>query len=85
MLRSMGDLIRYTNEFTRERIPSAAKDIFLGVKKNKSLESLDLSYNHFGPLLGNFEDLALTFLYAFNVYTFLQGSVFLLLSSGIRV
>jgi Ran GTPase-activating protein (RanGAP) involved in mRNA processing and transport len=49
----MGDLIRYPNMMTRERVLSAAPDIFLGVKRNKSLISLDLSYNYLGPSIAN--------------------------------
>jgi Ran GTPase-activating protein (RanGAP) involved in mRNA processing and transport len=49
----MGDLVRYPNMMTRERVLSAAPDIFLGVKRNKSLISLDLSYNYLGPSIAN--------------------------------
>lgn len=48
----MGDLDRYATLLVRERIPSAARDIFFGLRSNKSLQSLDVSYNHLGPKCG---------------------------------
>ena len=47
----MGDLIRYPFPQKREKIDAAARDILWGLKLNKCLESLDLSYNHMGPKL----------------------------------
>ena len=47
----MGELIRFSTLLCRERIHSAARDIFQGLRGNKSLESLDLSYNNMGPKL----------------------------------
>jgi len=47
----MGDLTRYMSPISRERVSSAARDIFWGVKNNHNLHVLDLSYNHLGPSL----------------------------------
>lgn len=49
----MGEIVRYPTLFSREKILSAVHDIFSGVKSNKSLEILDLSYNHLGPDSGD--------------------------------
>ena len=45
----MGEIVRYPTLYSREKISSAVHDIFLGLRSNKSLEVLDLSYNHLGP------------------------------------
>ncbi len=45
----MGEIIRFPTLYSREKIESAVHDIFLGVRYNRSLEILDLSYNHLGP------------------------------------
>ena len=45
----LGELIRYPTLFSKEKIESAVHDIFLGIRFNRSLEQLDLSYNHLGP------------------------------------
>jgi Ran GTPase-activating protein (RanGAP) involved in mRNA processing and transport len=47
----MGELDRYLTLYARERVSSAARDIFWGVKYNTNLHMLDLSYNHLGPSL----------------------------------
>lgn len=49
----MGEIVRYPTLYSREKILSAVHDIFNGVKSNKSLEILDLSYNHLGPESGD--------------------------------
>jgi Ran GTPase-activating protein (RanGAP) involved in mRNA processing and transport len=47
----LGELDRYMTLFARERVSSAARDIFWGLKYNTNLQMLDLSYNHLGPSL----------------------------------
>lgn len=47
----MGELTRYMAPISRERVYSASRDIFWGVKYNQNLHMLDLSYNHLGPSL----------------------------------
>lgn len=49
----MGEIVRYPTIYSREKILSAVHDIFLGVRGNKSLEVLDLSYNHLGADSGD--------------------------------
>ena len=49
----MGDFIRYPTLFQRQRIFSAARDIFAGVRYNKTLQMLDLAYNNLGPSLAD--------------------------------
>ena len=49
----MGEIVRFPTLYSREKILSAVHDIFNGVKSNKSLEILDLSYNHLGPDSGD--------------------------------
>lgn len=48
----MGELVRFPTLLCRERIASAARDIFQGLRANTSVEVLDLAYNHLGPKLG---------------------------------
>ncbi len=51
----LGELIRYSTLVARERVPSAAKEIFyFGLKNNISLQLLDLSYNNLGPDVVNY-------------------------------
>lgn len=45
----MGEIIRFPTMYSRENIKSAVHDIFVGLRFNKSVESLDVSYNHLGP------------------------------------
>ena len=45
----MGELIQYPTSIERQRIKSAVRDIMQGVRNNRSLQMLDLSYNHLGP------------------------------------
>jgi Ran GTPase-activating protein (RanGAP) involved in mRNA processing and transport len=49
----MGEIVRFPTLLSREKVLSAVHDIFAGVKSNKSLEILDLSYNHLGPDSGD--------------------------------
>lgn len=49
----MGEIVRFPTMYSREKILSAVHEIFNGVKSNKSLEILDLSYNHLGPDSGD--------------------------------
>jgi Ran GTPase-activating protein (RanGAP) involved in mRNA processing and transport len=54
----LGELIRYSTLVARERVVSAAKEIFYyGLKNNISLQILDLSYNNLGPELANYMSL----------------------------
>ena len=55
----LGALVRYTSSCVKETIVSAARTIFMGVKFNKSLCYLDLSYNDLGPSLGDVVPLAI--------------------------
>jgi Ran GTPase-activating protein (RanGAP) involved in mRNA processing and transport len=45
----MGALVKYSQMFVRERIPSAAKALVAGLRLNKYLQIFDVSYNHLGP------------------------------------
>ena len=45
----MGELVQYRTLYCRDRVKSAARDIFQGLRKNNRLQILDLSYNHLGP------------------------------------
>merc|ERR1712139_77630 len=45
----LGEIIRYPTMNSREKIPSAVSDLAWGIRYNKSLQILDLSYNHLGP------------------------------------
>lgn len=47
----MGELVRFSTLLCRERVHTAARDIFQGLRGNLSVESLDLSYNNLGPKL----------------------------------
>mmetsp|Transcript_26144 Transcript_26144/g.58737 ORF Transcript_26144/g.58737 Transcript_26144/m.58737 type:complete len:1154 (+) Transcript_26144:242-3703(+) len=49
----MGEIVRFPTLYSREKIRSAVHDIFAGVKANRSLEHLDVSYNHLGPDSGD--------------------------------
>ena len=49
----MGELVQYRTLYCRDRVKSAARDIFQGLKKNHRLQILDLSYNHLGPDLAD--------------------------------
>jgi Ran GTPase-activating protein (RanGAP) involved in mRNA processing and transport len=55
----LGELIQYPTSICRERVQSAARDIFQGMRKNKSLQTLDLSYNHLGPILADVVPIAI--------------------------
>jgi Ran GTPase-activating protein (RanGAP) involved in mRNA processing and transport len=57
----MGDIIRYLpNTALKETLPSAGKYIFFGLKNNKSLMSLDVSYNDLGPSIASIVPLAVS-------------------------
>ncbi len=49
----LGELIQYPTKICRQRVLSAARDIFQGLRKNRSIQILDLSYNHLGPVLSD--------------------------------
>ncbi len=49
----MGELVQYRTLYCRDRVKSAARDIFQGIRKNHHLQILDLSYNHLGPDLAD--------------------------------
>lgn len=44
----LGKVIRYPTSIQRQLIPSAARDMFTGLRSNLSLQQLDISYNHMG-------------------------------------
>ncbi len=49
----LGELVQYRTLYCRDRIKSAARDIFQGLRKNHHLQILDLSYNLLGPDLAD--------------------------------
>jgi Ran GTPase-activating protein (RanGAP) involved in mRNA processing and transport len=54
----LGEIVRYPTMLSREKLNSAAHDICTGLRYNKSLEILDLSYNHLGTTLADLLPLA---------------------------
>lgn len=50
----MGELVRFPTLYSREKIPSSVRDIFMGLRGNKTLQQLDVSYNHLGPQCANY-------------------------------
>lgn len=47
----LGEIVRFPTMLSREKLVSAAHDICTGLRYNKSLEILDISYNHLGTTL----------------------------------
>ena len=55
----MGELVRYPTINCKEFMRSAARDIFMGLRENKTLVSLNLSYNSLGPTVADYLPLGL--------------------------
>jgi len=47
----LGELVQYPTPICRQRVASAARDLFGGMKRNRGLQILNLAYNHLGPVL----------------------------------
>ena len=66
----LGALVRWPSTSTREMMVSAGRYIFLGLKGNKCLQSLDVSYNNLGPEIADLIPIAVRThltLYSLNI------------------
>jgi len=49
----LGELVQYPTSIQRQRVLSAARDIFGGLRRNRTLQVLNLAYNHLGSVLAD--------------------------------